>query len=63
MFTFVAHLNTNIMKQIILAETMQCIGKFMGENTLQILKVYREIYPTKEVETDGDGDIIITDFS
>lgn len=51
------------MKQIILAETMKCIGKFMPENTLQILNVYREIYPTKEVEADGDGDIIITDFS
>ena len=50
------------MKKIILAETMELIGKFLPENLLQILEVYRTIYPTKEVESDGNGDIIITDY-
>lgn len=50
------------MKKVILAETMECIGMFMPENLLQILEVYRKIYPTKEVESDGDDDIIITDY-
>jgi hypothetical protein len=49
------------MKKVILVVSMKCIDTFQPENSASILEQYRKLYPSKEVEFENDGDIIIND--
>ncbi len=48
------------MKKVIDAQTMKCLETFQASDTEKVLAKYRALGRWDEVETDADGDIILS---